>query len=123
MYMHGYMHGGPPHGEGMQFLFLFGLGRLLWLAILILLVCLLVRRLSRRGPRWRSFMNAWGPSGPPPWQGANVPHPPYPGPGTSHEPPSALEILNRRYASGEIDAEAFEHMRERILASQRPNQE
>ena len=31
--------------------------------------------------------------------------------------PSALEILRQRYAAGEIDAEAFEQMRERLEAS------
>jgi putative membrane protein len=32
-------------------------------------------------------------------------------------PPSALEILRQRYASGEIDSETFEHMQERLEAS------
>lgn len=31
--------------------------------------------------------------------------------------PSALEMLRRRYASGEIDSETFEHMQERLEAS------
>ena len=31
--------------------------------------------------------------------------------------PSALEILNRRYARGELDAATYEAMRERIQAS------
>jgi putative membrane protein len=31
--------------------------------------------------------------------------------------PSALELLRRRYASGEIDSETFEHMQERLEAS------
>ena len=31
--------------------------------------------------------------------------------------PSALEILRRRYAAGEIDAVTFEQMRERLEAS------
>jgi hypothetical protein len=33
--------------------------------------------------------------------------------------PSALEILRRRYAAGEIDAGTFEQMRERLEASYR----
>ena len=37
--------------------------------------------------------------------------------------PTALEILNRRYANGEIDAAAFENMRERIVGSQGPAQQ
>jgi putative membrane protein len=34
--------------------------------------------------------------------------------------PPALEILRQRYARGEIDADTFEQMRERIEASYRP---
>lgn len=34
--------------------------------------------------------------------------------------PSALEILSRRYARGEIDTVTFERMRERLQATQRP---
>jgi uncharacterized membrane protein len=34
--------------------------------------------------------------------------------------PSALEILRQRYAAGEIDANTFEQMRERLEASYRP---
>ena len=33
---------------------------------------------------------------------------------------NALEILRRRYASGEIDASTFEQMRERLEGSARP---
>jgi Predicted membrane protein len=39
---------------------------------------------------------------------------------TAQEPsgePSALELLQQRYAHGEMDEVTFEHMRERILAS------
>ena len=35
---------------------------------------------------------------------------------------SAREILEQRYARGEIDAATFEQMRERLEASQRPGQ-
>ena len=45
-----------------------------------------------------------------------------PKPGTPINQPTALEILNRRYASGEIDAATFENMRERILGSHEPEQ-
>jgi putative membrane protein len=50
-------------------------------------------------------------------------HNPTPGmPPAAYHPgnaPSALEILCRRYARGEIDTNTFEHMRERLEASQR----
>lgn len=36
--------------------------------------------------------------------------------------PSALEILRRRYAAGEIDAVTFEQMWERLEASYRPGE-
>ncbi len=41
-----------------------------------------------------------------------TPHDAYP----IHEPP-ALEVLERRYARGEIDTAMFENMRERLVAS------
>lgn len=37
--------------------------------------------------------------------------------GTKSTDASALEILRRRYAAGEIDAVTFEQMRERLMAS------
>ena len=64
-----------------------------------------------------------------------MPHTPYTGqpfgtpttdgprPNAPIQQPTALEILNLRYANGEIDAATFENMRERILASQRPAQQ
>lgn len=69
-----------------------GLGGLFWLVVLGLLVWAVIRLLSSR-------------------------------PTTNQQPPvrgpSALEILEQRYARGELDAVAFEQMRERLLAGQR----
>jgi hypothetical protein len=45
---------------------------------------------------------------------------PHPTPSLLHL--DALEILRRRYASGEIDDATFEHMRERLGPSVRPEQ-
>ncbi len=62
----------------------------------------------------------------------NMPFPGHPlgtAPGTERKPnepvnqPSALDILNRRYASGEIDEATFGNMRERIRATQKPEQQ
>jgi putative membrane protein len=43
---------------------------------------------------------------------------------TPFEPiePSALEILRRRYARGEIDGNTFDQMRERLESSGRPRE-
>jgi hypothetical protein len=119
-----FMRGGPPHGYGgaVPFPFVFGLSQLLLLAILILLVCLLVRRFASRGPYWNRFMNTMTPGTAYPRQATDVPPAPHTGPVTSQEQPSALEILNRRYANGEIDATTYEHMRERIIASDTPKE-
>jgi hypothetical protein len=35
--------------------------------------------------------------------------------------PPALEILNQRYARGEIDTATYEQMRERLAASETPS--
>ena len=119
--MYGHMHGVLP------FLFLFGLSRLLWIALIGLLIWSLIRWARMRRMRWGQ---PWGqPMAP------YTPHTPFTGqplgtyptdgprPNAPVQPPTALEILNRRYATGEIDAATFENMRERILASQRPEQQ
>lgn len=67
-----------------------GLGGLFWLVVLGLLVWTAVRLLSSR---------------------TTTNQPPVHG-------PSPLEILEQRYARGEIDAVTFEQMRERLLAGQ-----
>lgn len=65
-----------------------GLGSLFWLVVLGLAIWLLVRWITRHQT------------------GANPPHP-----GTSPNPPSAVEILRQRYARGEIDEATFMRMR------------
>jgi putative membrane protein len=64
-------------------------GSILWIALLVVLVWAVIRWLERKMPTTRT---------------------PVPG-------PSALEILQQRYARGEIDTETFEQMRERLQAS------
>ncbi len=66
----------------------------LWIALLVVLVWAVIRWLDRRT----------APS--------NPTHTSTPSIG-----PSALEILNQRYARGEIDTVTFEQMRERLEAS------
>jgi uncharacterized membrane protein len=72
-----------------------GLGSLLWLGLLALIIFALVRAFSR--PQ------------------AYVP-PPMPTPAAGGG--SAVEMLRRRYAAGEIDATTFEQMLERLVASE-----
>jgi len=70
------------------------LGTILWIAVLVVLVWALIRWLNRKTTH-------------------SVP--PYTSTPTSG--PSALEILNQRYARGEIDTATYEQMRERLEAS------
>jgi len=109
--------------DAFPFVFFFGLSRLLWLALIILLVWSLVRMFRSRNIHWSQPMTPYTP---------NMPFPGHPlstAPVTERKPnepvyqPSALDILNRRYASGEIDETTFENMRERILATQKPEQQ
>ncbi|GAC1401000.1 MAG: hypothetical protein NVSMB49_14480 [Ktedonobacteraceae bacterium] len=109
----------------LPFIFLFGLSRLLWLALLGILVWSLIRWVTTRGRHWNQplqytpgtpyTMHREQPFGGPPVPGARPDEP-------LHQP-SALEILSRRYANGEIDAATYENMRERILGSQEPGQQ
>ncbi len=112
-----HMHGALP------FMFLFGLSRLLWIALIALLVWSLIRWARTRNMRWSQPMTPYMPHMS--YTGQPVGTPPTAGPRTDapiHQP-TALEILNRRYANGEIDAAMFENMRERILASHMPEQQ
>ncbi len=89
---------------------LFGLGRLLPLLLIVLLIGLVIRRLSR-GPRSMNWYYQPTPPVPPmPGTGPRGPVPPVP-------PQSAMEILRQRYARGEIDATTFDQMRERLEGS------
>ncbi|MGZ3599052.1 MAG: SHOCT domain-containing protein [Ktedonobacterales bacterium] len=66
------------------------LSSLLWVALITVVIVLVVRRL---GSRSASSM------------------------GPSHAP-SAMEILEQRYARGEIDEATFQHMRDELRAEQ-----
>ena len=70
------------------------LGTILWIAILVVLVWALIRWLNTRNS-------------------TQVP----PTSSGMQSRPTALEILQQRYARGEIDAATFEQMRERLQAS------
>lgn len=68
------------------------LSSLLWVALITVVIVLVVRRL---GSRSASSMRS------------------------SHAP-SAMEILEQRYARGEIDEATFQHMRDALRAEQLP---
>ncbi|MDQ2904487.1 MAG: SHOCT domain-containing protein [Chloroflexota bacterium] len=76
---------------------LMSLGMVLWIALLTILVWAVIRWLERK------------PTAPTP-----------PSIGMSPTSPSALEILQQRYARGEIDAATFEQMRECVITSHLP---
>ena len=73
---------------------LMALSTVLWIALLVLLVWALIRWLSSKTSTPTPTMTQMPPNG-----------------------PSALEILQQRYARGEIDTATFEQMRERLQAS------
>ncbi len=77
------------YGFGWGSMFLMSLGGILWIALLVVLVWAVLRWLNGKT----------SPAAPP----------------TSG--PSAMEILQQRYARGEIDTATFEQMRERLEAS------
>ena len=75
-------------------MFVMMVGATLWIALIVVLIWALIRWLDRR-------MISSMPT-----------HTSTPSTGSS-----ALEILNQRYARGEIDMATFEQMRERLVAS------
>lgn len=70
------------------------LGTILWIAILVLLVWALIRWMNNRARILEPLPSGRVPGG-----------------------STALEILQQRYARGEIDATTFEQTRERLEAS------
>jgi putative membrane protein len=70
------------------------LGTILWIAVLVVLVWALIRWLNNRTSTQVPTPSSGMQSG-----------------------PTALEILQQRYARGEIDTVTFEQMRERLQAS------
>ncbi len=81
------------YGYGFDWLstLLMSLGMVLWIALLVVLVWAVIRWLERRTTTPASLATSTPPSG-----------------------PSALEILQQRYARGEIDTVTFEQMQERL---------
>jgi len=80
--------------------------RLFWIVILALLIGALIR-----GLRWRNRPLAF------------YRHAPFYTPGVPPLQPSAMELLRRRYARGEIDAVTFDQMRERLESSRGASQQ
>ena len=81
------------YGYGFDWLsmILMSVAMVLWIALLVVLVWAVIRWLERRTTTPASPVTSAPPSS-----------------------PSALEILNQRYARGEIDTVTFEQMRERL---------
>lgn len=75
---------------------LMSFGMVLWIALLVVLVWTLIRWLERKSSAVVPPATGFTPSG-----------------------PSALELLQQRYARGEIDTATYEHMREQLDAPPR----
>ena len=78
-------------------MFMMILGTVLLIALLALLVWAIIRWTNGKTTSTSPFSTSTPPSG-----------------------PSALEILNQRYARGEIDTATYEQMRERLESSSMP---
>lgn len=90
------------------------ISNLIWLLLLVLLIGSIMRLLMGRRRTWGGYRTHAAPFPPPP---------PFPGPRQGFQPPqqfTALQILQQRYARGEIDGTTFDQMRERLEASERP---
>jgi uncharacterized membrane protein len=88
-------------GFGLLFLLpLLFVARFFWIVILALLIGIMIRRFSFRHAYRYAYQS-----------------------GNSTAQSSALDILRQRYARGEIDAVAFDQMRERLEASSGPRQQ
>ena|ERR1700676_2491188 len=82
------------------------LGKFFWILLLALLIGALIRGFSRRNRRMAYYGRT-----------------PFYNPSTPPAHATAMEILRQRYARGEIDATTFDQMRERLEASNRPDQQ
>jgi uncharacterized membrane protein len=107
-------------GLGLLFLLpLLFLGHFFWIILLVLLFVSLFRLFAFGGRRSRAYPYYYGRHywNYPDWYGYGR-RPAQPG----QPAPTALEILQQRYARGEIDATTYEQMRERLEGSSEPTQ-
>jgi putative membrane protein len=83
-------------GYGVEWLsmILMSFGMVLWIALLVVLVWAIIRWIERKTTTQSSSVNSSPPNG-----------------------PTALELLQQRYARGEIDTATYEQMRERLEAT------
>ncbi len=90
------------YGYGFDWLsmFLTSFGMVLWIALLVVLVWAVIRWLDRKTTK-----------------------PIPPSTGTPLTDPTALEILQQRYARGEIDTATYEQIRERLVVTGERNEQ
>lgn len=112
-------------GFGLLFLLpLLFLGHFFWIILLVLLFISLFRLFAFGGRRYWSYPYYYGRQYPayPYWYGRYGWRPTRPGQSAPSGQPTALEILQQRYARGEIDSTTYEQTRERIVGSGEPTQ-